>query len=235
MIISNILFLFCMSSCSIWEKKEEIKINKIQEKKVIKKISTLDKLKKLDFQTDNSITKYIDNKISYNNKKYIPKNLVNLKWDFIIDTKWNQKIRKITLKNLDKLSKDFYNTFWKKLRVVSAYRSYIYQKWIKDRGCPDNLCANAGYSEHQSGLAFDLWEASTKERFEKNQKLKIYFDWMKQNAFKYWFENSYQNWKKIDWYAIEPWHWRYVWNNLAKYLHKNKLTFAQFYYNNIKK
>lgn len=235
MIISNILFLFCMSSCSIWEKKEEIKINKIQEKKVIKKISTLDKLKKLDFQTDNSITKYIDNKISYNNKKYIPKNLVNLKWDFIIDTKWNQKIRKITLKNLDKLSKDFYNTFWKKLRVVSAYRSYIYQKWIKNRGCPDNLCANAGYSEHQSGLAFDLWEASTKERFEKNQKLKIYFDWMKQNAFKYWFENSYQNWKKIDWYAIEPWHWRYVWNNLAKYLHKNKLTFAQFYYNNIKK
>jgi len=32
------------------------------------------------------------------------------------------------LDNLEKLSKDFYNTFNKKLKIVSAYRGYKYQK-----------------------------------------------------------------------------------------------------------
>ena len=249
MIIWSLVLLLCSCSFNDKEEKKEIVNNKsniISSKKaeeknnkvkkvLLEKKLELNKLKNLDFKTDSSITKYVDNKISFNKKDYIPENLVDLKWDYLIDVKWNQKIRKITLENLDKLSKDFYNTFNKKLKIVSAYRSYIYQKWIKDRGCSDKFCAKAGYSEHQSGLAVDFWEASEKERFKKNNELKHYFKWMKDNWYKYWFENSYKNWVEIDWYVIEPWHWRYVWVELATYLHKQKITFAQFYYkNNIK-
>jgi D-alanyl-D-alanine carboxypeptidase len=168
--------------------------------------------------------------------------LVDLKWDYLIDTKNNQKIRKIALENLNKLSKDFYNTFNKKLKIVSAYRNYLYQKRIKDWWCSDIFCAKAWYSEHQSGLAVDLWEASEEKRFKEDEELKTYFDWMKDNATKYGFINTYQKWAEIDWYAVEPWHWRYVWIELSNYLKKDlgapwgwKLTFAEFYYKNIKK
>jgi len=231
MIIWSLVLLLC--SCSFWSEEIKIvekKVTASKQKKVIIWTGTAKKLPHYDFKTDTSITKYIDNKIHYNKLDYIPENLVDLKWEFLIDTKWNQKIRKITLENLDKLSKDFYNTFTKKLKVVSAYRSYVYQKGIKARGCSDTFCAKAGYSEHQSGLAFDLWEASEKDRFEKDNELKTYFNWMKDNWYKYGFENSYQKWVKVDWYAIEPWHWRYVWVELATYLKKEKITFAEYYY-----
>ncbi len=187
-----------------------------------------------DFKTDSSITKYVDDKIHYEKIDYIPKNLVELKWEYLIDVKWNSKIRKITLEKLNLLSKDFYNHFWEKLKIVSAYRNYIYQKWIKDRWCPDLFCAKAGYSEHQSGLAVDFWEASELSKYQNNKKLKSYFEWMKINWPKYGFTNSYQKWRKIDGYAIEPWHWRYVWEKLAEYLIKNKITFAEYFYKNIK-
>ena len=238
MIISSLILFLC--SCSIWtDHVEKVPVPKVKKlslgTETIVKSSNLVKTGSLvktsfDLKTDSSITKYIDNKISFDEKSYIPGNLVNLKWDFLIDAKNNQKVRKISLENLEKLSNNFYNNFWKKLKIVSAYRSYSYQKRIKDWGCSDTFCAKAGYSEHQSGLAIDFWEASEKTRFEKNDELKKYFTWMKDNWYKYGFTNSYQNWVEIDWYAIEPWHWRYVWTDLAKILNKEKITFAEYYY-----
>jgi len=233
MIIWSLVLLLC--SCSIWvESKNTVPVLKIKKSDIRTSTNSIE-FNKYNFKEDSSITKYLDNKISFNKLDYIPNNLVDLKWGYLIDTKWNQKIRKIALENLDKLSFDFYNTFHKKLRVVSAYRSYIYQKGIKDRGCSDKFCAKAGFSEHQSWLAVDLWEASNKERFQNNEELKQYFEWLKNNWEKYWFTNTYQKWVKIDWYAIEPWHWRYIWVELASYLKKEKITFAEFYYKNIKK
>lgn len=187
-----------------------------------------------DLKTDNSITKFVDNKVSYSNVEYIPENLVKLEWEFILDNKWNSKVRKITLEKLNLLSTDFHNHFWERLKIVSAYRNYTYQKWIKDRGCPDLFCAKAGYSEHQSGLAIDFWEATELENYEKDEKLKKYFEWMKINWPKYGFTNTYQKWLEIDGYAVEPWHWRYVWNKLAEYLYENNLTLAEYYYKSTK-
>jgi D-alanyl-D-alanine carboxypeptidase len=183
-----------------------------------------------DLKTDSSITKYVDNKIHYKKIDYVPKDLVDLKWKYLIDVKWHSKIRKVALEKLNLLSRDFYNYFGEKLRIVSAYRTYKYQKKIKDGWCPDLFCAKAGYSEHQSGLAVDVWEASEVNKYKNKKKLKNYFEWMKNNWPKYGFTNSYQKGRKIDWYAIEPWHWRYVWKKLAKYLKKNNLTFAEYYY-----
>jgi D-alanyl-D-alanine carboxypeptidase len=128
------------------------------------------------------------------------------------------------------LGREFYLEFERKLEVVSAYRSYAYQKWIKDRGCPDNLCAKAGYSEHQSGLAVDFFEASTQQAWEENEELQKYFEWLNIHAYKYGFINTYQKWVEIDGYEVEPWHWRYVWVQLAEYIIGNNITFAEFYH-----
>lgn len=186
-------------------------------------------IRNLDFYTDNSLTKFVSALVSFNEKSYIPKNLVSISWDYIADSKWNSLLRQEAKIALDKLGEAFFKEFWKKMLVVSAYRSYLYQQGIKNRGCPDNLCAKAWYSEHQSGLAVDFWETTTNEDFLANPTLKKYFLWLQENAYLYGFHNSYQKWLDIDSYEIEPWHWRYLGLELASYLKENNETFAEFY------
>lgn len=193
----------------------------------------LEYIKSLDLENDNSLTKFVNSKISFNSKSYIPSDLESISSEYVYDSKWwSQIVRKETNDSLQRLAEAFYNEFNKKLTVVSAYRSYAYQKWIKDRWCPDNLCAKAWYSEHQSGLAIDLFEATTNKEFLSKPNLKKYFDWLNENAYKYGFANTYQKWLEIDWYEIEPWHWRYMWVELATYLREKNITFAEYYFNN---
>ncbi|MDQ7022512.1 MAG: M15 family metallopeptidase [Candidatus Gracilibacteria bacterium] len=226
MIVGSIVLFFY--SCNIGIDEKIVLVPEI--KKV--SIGSGSIIEKYDFEKDTSITKYVDNKISFNDKNYIPETLLQLKGEYLIDTKNNQKVRKITLENINKLSENFYNTFGEKLKIISAYRSYNYQKGIKDRGCSDAFCAKAGFSEHQSGLAIDLWEATNEDRFKDDEELKTYFDWMKDNGNKYGFTNTYQKGVEIDGYEVEPWHWRYVGIKLATSLKKQKLTFVEFYYKN---
>jgi D-alanyl-D-alanine carboxypeptidase len=181
---------------------------------------------------DNSITKFVNNKIWFTNKNYIPPDLILIQWEYILDQKWKQTIRKEANEYLQKLAFDFYQNFHVKLSIVSAYRSYEYQQWIKQNGCNDFYCAHAWYSEHQTWLAIDIFEATSKEIFLSKSNLKKYFLWFQENAFKYWFHNSYQNWPAIDWYAIEPWHWRYLWVNFATELQQNNMTYGKYYLKN---
>lgn len=208
------------------EKKEELENENKNISKYIKEKNFLDLL---DIKTDNSITKYVTSSVSFNNKKYIPNDLVSIDSDFLVDTKWNWKLREKALENLENMWKDFYNTFWVKLRVISAYRSYEYQAWIIAGWCSLTLCSKPGFSEHQTGLAVDIFEATTEIEFLSKSNYKKYFEWLGNNAYKYGFINSYQNWIEIDGYHNEPWHWRYVWEDLAKYLFENDMSFGEFY------
>ena len=188
-----------------------------------------------DLKTDTSLTKFVNNTISFDDQKYIPKDLLTFDSDFVHDRKWwNSLLRKEANIALQKLAEKFYWEFGKKLIVVSAYRSYEYQKGIKERGCPDTLCAKAWYSEHQSGLAVDFFSASTSEIWENSQELTKYFHWLQRNAYLYGFTNTYQKWKEIDGYVKEPWHRRYVWVSLASYLEGNNMTFAEYFYEKTK-
>ena len=188
-------------------------------------------IKEIDVLNDDSITKFVDKDISFLNKLYAPENLVPVEWKYVVDSKNGYiKVRKELKKDLEELSEAFYKDTWNNIVIVSWYRSYYYQKGIKDRWCSDNLCAKAWHSEHQSGLAIDIYSASSEKHWKNDNNLRKYFYWFKQNAHKYGFHNSYQNWVETDWYEIEPWHWRYLWKDLAKYLHEKDITFGEFYY-----
>lgn len=179
---------------------------------------------------DSSLQKFVTSTLSFDDKEYYPDDLVSISWKYIYDMKWwSQKLRKDSKEALDKLWEAFFEVFWRKLWIVSAFRSYNYQRWIKANWCPDNFCAKAGYSEHQTWLVVDIFEASTEISWNKNPQLLKYFIWMKQNAHLYWFHNTYQKWLEIDWYEVEPWHWRYLWVELATYLFENDLTIAEYY------
>lgn len=224
----------------LFQEQEELRIQKEKEQEVNKKwvIKSENTVKNLtqkqntiiDHISDDSIKKFVTSNKSFNNKKYIPNNLASISSKFVYDTKWwTQILRKVANDNLQLMAEQFFNDTWEKIVVVSAYRSYDYQKWIKDWWCPDNLCAKAGNSEHQSWLAVDLWDATTNYEWKKSTKLKKYYKWLDENAYKYGFHNTYQRWLKIDWYEIEPWHWRYVWKELSKYLIENNQTLAEYY------
>lgn len=188
-------------------------------------------IQNLDLESDDSITKYVDPKVSYTNKWYVPDDLVPVWGKHLIDAKgWYIKVHKIAKQQMEALAKQFYDETNQEIVVVSGYRSYSYQQWIKDRWCPDHLCAKAGHSEHQSWYAIDLYSASTKEQWMASNTLRKHFDWLNANAHVYGFHNPYRKWREIDGYNPEPWHWRYVGEKLARYLKQNDLTFAEFYY-----
>lgn len=222
-------FVFILNSC---HKEEKISIeNKKTEVIFNTEITNKEKtnIKNKILYNDDSITKYVNNIIHYTKIDYSPSDLVSIKWEFIIDTKWDQVLRMEANEYLQKLAKDFYNEFKVKLKIVSAYRSYYYQTLIKMKWCSDLFCAKPWYSEHQSWLAIDIFETTSEKEFLSKPDLKKYFEWMKKNAHKYWFHNSYQKWKEIDWYTIEPWHWRYLWVDFAKELFDKNITYAEYY------
>lgn len=240
-----IFLLFLVIAWILWKfleirfyEKEELRLAeleyKLEKEKIIKKELEYRKMKEhisnLDLFSDTSLTKFVNNKVSFDELGYIPEELVWVASKHVIDWKWWYiKVRKELSENLIKLSEQFYKDTGNNIVVVSWYRSYNYQKGIKDRWCPDNLCAKAWYSEHQSGLAIDIYSASSERNWVNDNNLKKYFSWFSKNAHKYWFHQSYQKWLEIDWYEVEPWHWRYLWTRLAKYLHENEITFAEFY------
>lgn len=217
--------------------KQEQRLEKINtERKIIAKTKRkkekeyLNYIKNVDLEIDTSLTKYVNNKIPYNKVFYIPDNLVPVEWKYIIDWKWwSIKVRKILKENLERLAVQFFEETDNNIVVVSGYREYLYQKWIKKGGCPGIFCAKAWYSEHQSGLAIDIYTASSKRNWANNNNLREYYIWLDENAYKYWFTNTYKKGIEVDWYGAEPWHWRYIWIKLAKYLHENEITFAEFY------
>jgi len=203
----------------VW-KKDKIKLiwDKAQDLKYL-----------FNMEDDKSLTKFVSAKKAFNNPKYIPEDLVEITWNILIKQKSSMKLRAEALYNLEKMWQEFTKKFSKKLSLVSTYRSYATQKAIKDGWCPDEFCSKAWFSEHQSGLAVDLFEATTQKEFLSKPSYKKYFEWLNSNAHKYGFHNTYQKGLKIDTYNIEPWHWRYMWVPLATLLKENNLTIAEYY------
>lgn len=89
--------------------------------------------------------------------------------------------------------------------ITSGYRTLKQQTRIYDSDT-EGVAAKPGYSEHQTGLAFDV-AASGIENFGQSRQYK----WMKQHCWEYGFIIRYPK-SKVDLTRIpfEPWHYRYV-------------------------
>lgn len=187
------------------------------------------KTKDYDYDSDDSITKYVSRNITLNDIKYSPKDLVSISNQWLVLPKWSHmKLRAIAHSKLNDMAKEFYNIFWDKLVIVSAYRSYDYQKNLK-KWCSDTLCALPGRSEHQLWLAIDIFAATTAGQFLSKTQFKQYYDRLAVNAHRYGRHNTYQKWVEIDTYQPEPRHWRYVGRELATELFDSKMTLAEWY------
>lgn len=107
--------------------------------------------------------------------------------------------------------------------IQSGYRSYslqesLYNKYVIRDGklAADTYSARPGYSEHQTGLAFDLNSISDDFQYTSEGK------WINENAWRYGFILRYPKSKEsITGYKYESWHLRYVGEDLATKLYNN--------------
>ncbi len=179
--------------------------------------------------SDDSIVRFVTKKIPLNDKNYAPDDLIALSGSSVEQAWRNSYLRKPAHEALDRMGRDFRTKFGTPLVVVSGYRSASYQQRLWDLGrCTDTLCAPPGYSEHQLGLAIDVFDATTASDYMKNALYKKYITWIQAHAHKYGYTQSYQKWPSVDGYDIEPWHWRYVWIDLATKLRNLGMTYSEY-------
>ena len=118
------------------------------------------------------------------------------------------------------------------LRSVSAYRSYqtqvsLYQRYTVQNGqkLADTFSARAGHSEHQTGLALDINVARTSAHFERTKE----YAWLVENCARFGFILRYpQDKMDITGYRFEPWHYRYVGEEVAGACMADGLTYEEY-------
>ena len=115
--------------------------------------------------------------------------------------------------------------------TTSNYRSYsyqstLYQNYVSAYGqaSADTFSARPGYSEHQTGLAFDLREPGGGSLLTNSKATR----WVAKNAHKYGLIVRYQSGKEwITGYQAEPWHVRYV-GDIATSIYNSGLSLEEY-------
>ena len=116
-------------------------------------------------------------------------------------------------------------------RSYSGFRSYGYQNTLYDnyvsrdgQAAADRYSARPGYSEHQTGLVFDLTDKSGNLLEDSRAS-----QWLKDNAHNYGFIVRFQAGKEASTgYMPEAWHIRYV-GKEAKDIHDSGLSLEEYF------
>lgn len=121
------------------------------------------------------------------------------------------------------------------LILTSGFRDYnlqktLYVKYSASHGKveADRFSARPGHSEHQLGFALDIvaYGYGLVEEFEQSDE----FAWLQEHAYEYGFIMRYPKDKEyLTGYSYEPWHYRYVGKEVAKYIHENNITYDEYY------
>lgn len=117
-----------------------------------------------------------------------------------------------------------------KLWVESGFRSYdlqttIYTSYVsrEGQGAADRYSARPGFSEHQTGLAFDM--NSFDQTFGETAEGK----WLAAHSWEYGFTMRYPKDKEdITGFMYEPWHVRYIGYEIAKALYDSGQVLEEY-------
>ncbi|NCC79034.1 MAG: hypothetical protein EOM07_05465 [Clostridia bacterium] len=124
-----------------------------------------------------------------------------------------------------------------RLNLFSGFRSYSYQKSLYNRyvredgkALAETYSARPGFSEHQTGLTFDIGGADSSKWTSSKFGATREGIWLVQNAPDYGFILRYPEGKQhITGYVYEPWHFRYVGVDLAKKVTASGLTLDEYF------
>jgi D-alanyl-D-alanine carboxypeptidase len=187
-----------------------------------------DDISSTDMSKDNLI---IVNKFYQLSKDYEPSDLVDIKNWYAFGT--NPQMRD---EAYEKFIAMFNAAKEEKLTLIinSSYRNYNLQEEIYNsnktqygKENADKFVARPGHSEHQTGLAIDIFTYGANEKnFEEFDE----FKWLQDNAYKYGFILRYPKDKEhLTGFAYESWHYRYVGIEAATHIYQNKITYDEYY------
>ena len=174
-------------------------------------------------------TSMLVNKHFHLDEKFEPDNLVNISTKYASDK--DLKCSKVALDAFIEMSnaaeKEGYG-----IVINSAYRSYQDQVDISNlylntygQSYVDRFVAKPGYSEHQTGLAFDVGSRTTNV-FANSKEYK----WMLDNSYKYGFIMRFTKaYEDMTGFRNEPWHFRYVGKKIAKIIYDEDMTLEEYY------
>lgn len=171
------------------------------------------------------------NKFNYLKNDYEPSNITSLDLSYSYD---NNRVSKETsdayLEMAKAAKKDNIS-----LMANSSFRTYdrqeaVYKEFYYSKGVnyADKYAARAGYSEHQTGLAIDIFTSgrSTTSDFDTSDA----FKWLQTNAHKYGFILRYPKDKEyLTGYNYESWHYRYLGVETATKVYESGLTYDEYY------
>jgi len=168
----------------------------------------------------------------------------------IYGTRW-QAFASEAKPSLDAMLEEMYNLGFHPY-IASSYRTYSYQKQLFDGKAtqcaldlgisvdfndPDyqlaveqakKITAEPGASEHQLGLAVDIYDT---ERYKVkysdfDEEFKA---WLEEHCVDYGFIQRYPSKKCLRTGWDEPWHYRYVGTEVARFIKENDLCYEEFY------
>ncbi|WP_432353200.1 M15 family metallopeptidase [Sporosarcina sp. A2] len=123
------------------------------------------------------------------------------------------------------------------LTAFSTYRSYDYQVTLYNRyadrdgaEAADRYSARPGYSEHQTGLAFDIGEVNHEKHWASSSFGETEAGkWLLANAHRYGFILRYpKNKEEVTGYMHEAWHYRYVGKPISEEIFKKNITLEEY-------
>lgn len=193
-----------------------------QIKKITKTVGVLDKLSKTD---EELLQKY--SKVYFLNEHYIPEKISSIEKTYMYDESRDHKLHSSVIPYFNKMV-DAAKADGVDLWVVSAYRSFETQAQLKGAytvtyGSGANaFSADQGFSEHQLGTTVDFTTKGLGGGLDGFSSTPA-FTWLKDNAHEYGFTLSYPDGNAY--YVYEPWHWRFVGEDLAEDLKRDGATF----------
>jgi len=195
------------------------------EDRVKDSLETVDTLKKLSERDLELLQKY--SKIYFLNEHYEPRDLTDIDEEYLLGNKTLQiksEVKPFLDTLLEKAADDGID-----LQILSAYRSFgtqavIKQSYITTYGttAANTFSADQGYSEHQLGTTLDFTTPELGSNLS-DFKMSDAYEWLQDNGYKYGFVLSYP--EDNSFYVEEPWHWRFVGEDLAKDLRRDDKGF----------
>jgi len=189
---------------------------------------------------DNKVVKETDlskgnlmivNKFNYLNNEYEPDGITDISLSYSYK---GNKVAKVANDAYIEMAKDAKED-GVQLLANSTYRTYerqdeIYKDFYYSKGISyaDSYAARAGHSEHQTGLALDIFTSgtSTTDNFEESDA----FTWLTNNAYKYGFILRYPKDKEyLTGYNYESWHYRYLGVETATKVYNEGITYDEYY------
>lgn len=181
---------------------------------------TVGDLEKLSETDPELLQKY--SRVYFLNEHYTPERLSEIDSEFVYESEKTIEVHSKVAPFLEDMLEDAKDDDVE-LQVVSGFRSFDTQSSLKSQydviygaGTANQFSAAQGYSEHQLGTTVDFTTPEEIAPFTSFETTEAY-EWLTDNAHKYGFTLSYP--KNNSFYQFEPWHWRFVGEDLADDLH----------------